>query len=217
MANKQENKSDPLPEFLELTPERKAKIEEQQKDLRAKAIAHGRLTPEARRMQIAMAHETAALSDVQMLLSEGHKVQTSAPLCHALAKLASALAEQGRYDEASKRAPTDELKREYFRLWQAVWRDDKATCKCEPFDEGELLLTHDHVMQDVISQKHDHKLMPAIRCNHCGFVNVRPLTHELQQLEKIRKQASERLRGRKAEGLTVIDFDDLRDRKVLRK
>ncbi len=64
--------------------------------------------------------------------------------------------------------------------------------------------------------------MPAIRCNECGFVNVRPLTHELQQQQRARSQASGVLHGYDAKHLkhnaaAMLTSEGLHDRKLLRK
>src|SRR3977135_1179213 len=94
--------SSPLPAFLRLTPKKLAKIKKQQQHLRAEAQTRGRLNPAAQRLQLGMAHETAARSDVEMLQSEKANPKTSIPLQLALARLSDALAVQGRYDEAAE-------------------------------------------------------------------------------------------------------------------
>lgn len=233
-------KSSPLPEFLRLTPKksdtpeqlaemaaRRAVIADQQEGLRAEARQRGRIGPEARKVQLGLAHEMSARTDIGMLEAELKRpprgfVESGQVnrLMHARARLADALAEQGRYDEAAVASPSPEQQAEYRAMWEAVWRDDTESCACVPFLEGNLSLTHDHVAIEVISQKHNSKLMPAIRCNACGFTNVRPLTHELRQLEKARAQAAGLLSGRDgknlkhAAGALLADFHDT---KVLRK
>jgi hypothetical protein len=231
-------KLEQLPEFLRLTPKpgdtpeklaemaaRRAVIATQQEQLRTEARQRGRVGPEARKVQLGLAHEVSARADVEMLTSEvqsakgKEKKEKSVRLDIAKARLADALAEQGRYDEAAAAAPSAEQQAEYAGLWEAVWRDDEATCPCEPFVEGEMSLTHDHVALEVISQKHGNRLMPAIRCNACGFLNVRPLTHELQRLERARAQAATLLLGHDAKHLKHNATDilaSLHDSKVLR-
>jgi hypothetical protein len=232
-------KSSPLPEFLRLTPKksdtpekitemaaRRAVIAEQQETLRAEARQRGRIGPEARKVQLGLAHETSARADVAMLTSEiraakgAERKEKSVRLDIAKSRLADALAERGRYDEAAAAASSKEQQAEYTAMWQAVWRDDEASCPCEPFVEGDLSLTHDHVAIEVISQKHNSKLMPAIRCNACGFVNVRPLTHELRQIHKARAEAAGLLHGRDPKDLKYGARDllaHLHDSKVLHK
>jgi hypothetical protein len=227
------------PDFLRLTPKksdtpektaelvaRRAVIAEQQEALRAEARQRGRIGPEARKVQLGLAHETSARADVAMLTSELQiakgkaRTEKSVRLDIAKARLADALAEQGRYDEAAAAANSPEQRAEYTAMWQAVWLDDDETCPCEPFVDGNMSLTHDHVAIEVISQKHGNRLMPAIRCNACGFVNVRPLTHELQQLHKARSRAAGLLQGRSAADLKHNAREilaSLHDTKVLRR
>jgi hypothetical protein len=199
-------KSNPLPKFLIQTPERVAKIAEQQTRLRTEAQQRGRLSPEARRMQIGMAHETAARTDVEMLEGEVRnppnkqdydtRLMTVARLGHARERLAEALAHQGRYDEAA--ALSTARAGEYETLWEAVHREDDETCPCEPLEDGH---THDHIAEHIISQKHDGKLIPAVKCNACGFLNVRSLPHDLRRLEELRAQAKSAMHGASAADL----------------
>jgi hypothetical protein len=228
----------PIPEHLRLvpkrddTPEKKAEIaarlamiREQQARLRAEAEARGRLSPEARRMQVGLAHERSARSDFEMLKREvrrtkgEEKTEKQARLGHARSRLAEALACQGRYDEAAATECDKEKKAHYRMMWKAVWCDDDHTCPCVPFVDGELSLTHDHVAEEVISQKHGNKIMPAVRCNACGSTNVRPLTHELKQLERHRATMQRLVHGRSGEDLRANLNEilaELVDRKVLR-
>lgn len=224
-------KSSPIPDYLRLTvrpddtPEKKAeikarlvKIRAEQDRLRAEAQARGRLSPEARRMQLGMAHEMSARTDVEMLEAETPRQKDR--LSHARARLAEALALQGRYNEAADVEHDKEKKAHYAGMWEAVWRDDEETCPCEPFVDGEISLTHDHVSEEVISQKHGNKLMPAIRCNDCGHINVRPLTHELRQRQRAQEQAAGLLRGESADSLKHNArelLSELHDRRVLRR
>lgn len=217
----------PLPPHLRLTKKRLAKIAEQQLHLRELAIQRGRLTPEARLMQLAMAHERSARTDVEMLESELKlfpQVRADGPkaarLVQARRRLAEALAQMGRYDEAAEVEPDETARAEYQALWEAVWREDEETCPCEPFVDGAIALTHDHIAQEVISAKHDNKLMPAIRCNDCGFINVRPLTHELLQQQRARNAAAGIIEGNSAKHLRQNAGELLRefhDRKVLKR
>jgi hypothetical protein len=220
-------KSSPLPDYLKLTPEKIAKIREQQDRLRAQAQARGRLSPEARQMQLGMAHEKSARTDVEMLEAELRDSKESDPdkvarLDHARSRLAEALGQQGRYNEAAEVEPGEEKQAHYEAMWDAVWRDDDETCPCEPFIDGDLSLTHDHVAEEVISQKHGNKRMPAIRCNSegCGFINVRPLTLELQQRQRAQTQAADLMRGESAERLRQGArelLSEFHDRRVLRR
>lgn len=173
--------------------------------LRAEAESRGRLSPEAHHLQLGLAHETAARAEVLMLTVElrgkvsgkGQRRLKSARLHIARSRLAEALAHQGRYDEAVEFAgPAKKL--EYETLWGAIWRDDSHTCPCEPLEDG---LTHDHVSHLVPSQKHGGKLMPVVKCNQCGFVNVRPLPHALQLQERAREVARASWHGRSAHDL----------------
>ena len=221
--------SNPLPKFLELTDERRAKIDEQQARLRAEAQSRGRLSPALQRVRSGMAHETAARADVEMLEAEmkhppkgfveGAHVDR---LMNARLRLADALAHQGRYYEASAEVVgwNEDRRQEFSKMHEAVWRDDTDTCPCEPpKGEGEGL-THDHVMAEVISEKHD-KLMPAIRCNNCGEVNVRPLTPELARHEDLRQQAKSALHGMSPENLkhklAELLPEHLHDRKIFKR
>ena len=217
-------KSEPLPKWLVLTPERIAVIKEQQQLLRAEAESRGRLSPQARRLQLGLAHETSARAEVEMLEAELAEKRTSnrkgksARLHIARARLAEALAHQGRYNEACDYAAGDQ-RAEYFELWAAVWSDDHETCPCEPAIHEGLALTHDHVSQEVFSVRHN-KLLPAIKCNHCGFLNVRPLTHELQQLQKLRQRSLALIHGRTPEDLLHNAHEilaSLHDRETLKR
>jgi hypothetical protein len=173
--------------------------------LYAEALGRGRLSPEARHLQLGLAHETAARAEMEMLAAElrgkvsgkGARKEKSARLDIAKARLAEALAHQGRFDEAAALV-TGAQKLEYENLWQAVWREDNESCPCEPLPDG---LTHDHVSHHAPSQSHGGKLMPVVKCNQCGFLNVRPLTHALQEQKRVREHAESLLHGRRPEDL----------------
>lgn len=226
LGRKPVRKTEPLPPHLRLTKKRLKRIAEQQLRLREAAIARGRLSPEARVMQLGMAHEMSARTDVEMLEGELSQLPAGftdagkvAHLVIARKRLAEALAQQGRYNEAAEVEPDKEQARVYLELWMAVWREDDETCPCTPFIDGDVSLTHDHVAQDVISAKHDNKLMPAIRCNCCGFINVRPLTHELIVQQRARHAAAGIVEGRSGKELKASAREllaDFHDRKVLR-
>ena len=218
-------KSEPLPPHLVLTPERKVKIAEEQAKLRAEAMSRGRLSPEARRMQIAAAHETSARADVEMLSEELRENRRDkekiARLMHARSRLAEALALQGRYHEAAEVEPDKDKRAHYEMMWSAVWRVDTEECECQP-GEHEEIDTHDFIAEEVISQKHGNALMPAIKCNSCGFQNVKPLTHELQQQQRARSQVAAVLHGYDAKHLkhnaaAMLTSEGLHDGKLLRK
>jgi hypothetical protein len=221
---KPKKKSDPLPDHLVLTPERSAKIAERQAQLRAESMQRGRLGPEARRMQVAIAHETSARAEYEMLRRESRRGKPEdraakhERLLTARSRLAEALGMQGRYNEAASVEREPQRRKHYRKMWQAVWRDDEESCACAPFVDGDMALTHDHVAEEVISLKHDGKLMPAIRCNECEFMNVRPLTPELHTLERARARAAALIHGRDAKALkhdARAILAELADRKVL--
>lgn len=188
-----------------LTPAQQQHQIDLQVALRAEAMSRGRLSPEARHLQLGLAHETAARAEMEMLAAElrgrvsgkGARKEKSARLDLAKARLAEALAHQGRFDEAAILVKGDQ-KLEYENLWQAVWREDNDTCPCEPLADG---LTHDHVSHLAPSQSHGGKLMPVVKCNQCGFLNVRPLTHALQEQKRVREHAESLLHGRRPEDL----------------
>lgn len=218
-------KSDPLPKHLRLTPERKARIAEQQAELRARALERGRLTPEAQRVQLGLAHEKSARADVAMLESELVGLaadvaadETLARLRTARRRLADALAHQGRYDEAAAVEPEADQAQLYQYVWEAVWRDDTESCACEPFRDGELSLTHDHVAEEILSLNHN-RIMPLVRCNCCGFLNARPLPPALAQMRRAQLEAGRLVQGYTAPQLKAQAREllaDLRDGRVLK-
>lgn len=218
-------KTEPLPKHLRLTPERKARIAEQQAALRERALERGRLTPEAQRVQLGLAHEKSARADVAMLESElvglaadAAADATLARLQTARQRLAEALAQQGRYDEAATVAPDAEQAQHYERLWEAVWRDDTESCECEPFRDGEMSLTHDHVAEEILSLNHN-RIMPLVKCNCCGFLNARPLPPALRQLQRAQLEAARLVQGYTPAQLKTQAREllaDLRDGRVLK-
>ncbi len=114
--------------------------------------------------------------------------------------LAEALATMGEFEDALSVLPKSEvaLRKEYTAILEAVWKDDGARCgeKCEQaVAANPNLVTHERVHSFVFSKKHG-KVMPAIKCAHCGMINVRPMDGTLLARHQARKQADEIIKGK---------------------
>jgi hypothetical protein len=112
-------------------------------------------------------------------------------------QLAEAHAATGRFDLAAAVCPDPLRAAELDALWRAVMRDDDEACgdECrEAFDADPTLLTRETVLREVYSVKHGRE-MPAVRCEVCKELNVRPLPAEIGRQRAARKQAAALVAG----------------------
>jgi hypothetical protein len=153
------------------------------------ANTRARLTPEERRLAQGTASETAAKANLGVALRDANKE------AEALAQdqLADAWATQGRFDEASKIAHSEERQARYAAIHGAVWRDDEDICGCEETVDPrgpngtEVVLPNEYVDSDIYSEKHG-RIMPLVRCSKCGDLNVRNVSPRLAELRRARAE-----------------------------
>lgn len=182
-----------MPDFLELTPERLKENEARQKSWRESAgssfSAQGAQRTRAVLIERDARHVLAVLQeqfktaadvdDMNMIIAAANRERS---------RLADALATQGRYDEAAKTEPNKRRSAEYTKIWEAVWLDDEATCKCPEYrktPKGQELPNDTHAL-DVFSLKHGQD-MALVKCGICGFCNVRNLTTRLIDQQRQQK------------------------------
>lgn len=192
MADEQQIPDFPLPKFLELTPERLAQNEENQRAWRETAGSLSR-NPILEQKTRAVLIEKDARASIETILNEpdgddpGQPERQQNALRHQKARLSEALAIQGRYDEAAGHEPNPRKAKEWQDIWEAVWRDDKEDCPCPAYRiEGtQKLLNHTQAAK-IYSLKHGRD-MALLKCHACGFMNVKTLTPELIEQRKTQK------------------------------
>lgn len=93
-------------------------------------------------------------------------------------RLTKALVVLGRFDEAEYATPDDQ--KDYVRrMREAVDRDDKDLCECEPYivatpgTQPDVEIHPFHVKHWIYSPKHQ-KPMAVVGCAGCEFLNVTP-------------------------------------------
>lgn len=174
----------PTPDHLVLTPERIAANVAQQKEWREKAATapfSPVLAEKARAARIegdarfCLRILGAQLKDAIYVLDQEAIL---AAINHQNARLAEALALQGRYDEAAVYEP-DAVKNKFFRdLWAAVWRDDFAWCECPKKTQiGNQAIENRVFAGNIFSLKH-HSERALLICNLCNFKNVADLPRD---------------------------------------
>lgn len=176
----------PLPDFLTLTPERIEENEANQRLWRENAGASfpgAVLDPRSRAVRIL----DDSVQVMNLLAEQMHEIspekllEISAAISRERERYAEALATLGRYDEAAAADPNRRRAETYIKIWDAVWRDDKETCKCPTYRQlGEHKVLSDTHALDVYSLK-TGSMQALVKCGICSFMNVRPLTQELAE------------------------------------
>ena len=87
-----------------------------------------------------------------------------------LSELAAAYAELGRYDKAAELEPDVHQRVEYDSILLAVWRHDSDWCRHPE--------KHQYAERDIFSIKIDADAV-LLRCNECGFRNVRSIPEHI--------------------------------------
>lgn len=195
-----------LPAFLEMTPAQIAVSNRIQEEVRQ--ALHGRVqaNQEEARLIRGIHAERAARATLDVLAKEKRRKGRSEAVKLHLAKLADAYAEQGRYTEAAKLHPVKARAKEYSAIEAAISRRDTDSCKCvgdevtDPVSGKTLHIPNVNHVIDVYSIKHK-RMMPLIRCEKCGHLNVRPLPEVLAQRQRAMGTAQEK---------SVTDADVLR-------
>lgn len=176
----------PLPQFLRLIPERLAENAGYQEMWKKRAVGRDAVGDEKGRAVLIEADARKILDDLAIQYPEvarGEKFDevVSNAFKREGSRLAEALAVQGRFDEAAAAEPKARKGRVYAAIWAAVWRDDAATCPCPEYRaHGSRKLLNDVYAKDVFSLKHSAE-MALVKCNNCGFLNVRSLTQALSR------------------------------------
>ena len=186
-----------LPDFLQLTDEQIATSERIQRQV-AQAM-HGRVQAnreEARLIQGIHA-ERSARATLETLANEGRRKGRAEAANVQLGRLAEALADQGRFSEAAATHPDAKRAKELRKIQEAIERDDAEICDCKPEEVNDpvsnkkLRLPLENVVDEVFSPKHK-RMMPLIRCNKCGDLNVKALTPELTRRQAAMMQTGDK-------------------------
>jgi len=178
-----------LPAFLEMTAEQIATSKRIQEEVRQ--ALHGRVqaNQEEARLIRGIHAERAARATLRVLSIETRRKGRSEAIKVHLARLADALADQGRYEEAAVTHPAKSRAKEYLAIHAAIERPDSDICSCSPKEirdpaSGKTLRipTHNKV-EDVYSQKHK-RMVPLVRCSSCPHLNAGILPESLKQREQ---------------------------------
>ena len=151
---------------------------------------------EEERQNLARAsHTRAKLNEAERLVGRGALLEQTARANIEAAKnqnrkarilaenqLADALADQGRFKEAST-IHHDRQRRKYFRdIGKAIEMPDAAKCKCKDqclsIGETELEITPRFERAKVFSPVHN-QIVSIVECSRCGHKNARPLRSRL--------------------------------------
>src|ERR1043165_793118 len=182
-----------LPEPLRITPAMMEQIAEQQAAWKKRVQSpHASLTPQEmmRARALTLVDE---LIDALAVVTDPHARR----VLHE--RLAEASATQGRFDLAAESAPTEVLYREYQSIWEAELRDDDQWCE-HPM-VGRIAPVF--VKQEVWSIRHG-AVTPLLKCNACGFTNVRPLTPQLAEQRRLRQVARNLVDGKSPQEARTI-------------
>ena len=180
----------PVPEFLELTPEKLAAIKEEQAKRRAEFekqkhvdLVGQKLSANEERRRFGKLREVSIRAQLEAVTRDP---SADPGLINILnEQLGEALAEQGRYEEAAKITPSVERRLEYVRMIGAIEKPDTEVCSCEDEIHDHLYptpitLPRHYVSETIWSERHD-KEMPVVVCSECGHTNVRPFNQNTPQ------------------------------------
>jgi hypothetical protein len=165
-------------------PER-VKEDERRQEIRRASFGRGRLTAEERMVSRGMALEEIARMNVrtmEVVREAGNNLRakggaTQEMLDEEKAKLAEAIAKQGRYLEAAEHHPSKRMAAHYRALAEAIERDDDEECKCPPQKAtlaGQEIEVDTHNASEIIYSPKHGQGVAVERCTSCGFVNARP-------------------------------------------
>ena len=180
-----ENEKWYLPTELQVTPEMLEDIAQQQKIWRARAqLPYASLSPQ----EMARNRSLTLVPEILESLAQVTDPETIKVLKQ---RLAEAYATQGRYDLAAETTPDNGQRAEYAAIWAAVMRDDSEWCTCPKVGR----VTQTFVKQEIWDVR-TGKVMPLLKCNTCGGMNVRPLTPALVEQQRMGQLAAKLARGK---------------------
>lgn len=182
-----------IPVWLRRTPEQQQADQALQDQLRSAQGPGRRPNPTEAHLIRAAAVKRAAEAELHQL-----RVDENPDPRHiegAEARLAEALAAEGRYAEAAELHPSEAHAERFQKIAEAIDRDDNAPrCECEvqqtidPATGQPVVLTTEIISEMVFSPRQG-KLLPLVKCVSCGLENVKPAPEHLQaRLDAVRQQ-----------------------------
>lgn len=166
-----------LPEFLQLTPEQQAESDRIQAEVRQ--ALHGRVQANQKEARLVRGihTENATRATLQALSIQTRRKGRSEAVNLQLARLADALADQGRYEEAATAHPAKKRAKEYLAIQAAIDRPDDDVCNCPPTEVRDpatgktLLIPAQNKIEEVYSKKHE-AIVPLVVCSKCPWMNA---------------------------------------------
>jgi hypothetical protein len=185
--------SSKIPAWLRRTPEQQEQDRALQEQLRTAQGPGRRPNPTEAHLIRAAAVKRAAEAELHQLRLDTHPDPRH--LIGASARLAEALAMEGRFSEAAEIHPSAAHADRFQQIAEAIERDDAdSPCDCEvkqatnPATGQPVALANEIISEMVFSPKHG-KLMPLVVCTACGDMNVKPAPqHLLDRIQRVRRE-----------------------------
>lgn len=185
-----------FPSFLILTGEKLAKIAEEQGERRERTGFRAILSPVEQKVEFARRREVAIREGIRALLGDPSLdgAEKESRIAFEMERIASALAEQGRYHEALVASPDGARAEEYQAIIDAIEKDDSEECGCEDEERHDLgphaVRLPRHYIHDYIYSYRHGRETPVIRCSQCGHLNARPAPQSIHHVLDAHNQSA---------------------------
>jgi hypothetical protein len=173
-----------LPEFLRITDAQREVSDRIQAQVQQAMRGRVQASRQEARLIRGLQGEESARATLEVLFSERRRKGRAEAIKAQLARLADSYADQGRYAEAADTHPDTKRAKQYREIHDAIERPDDEGCNCQSEDARDptsgktLRIPLENAIEEVFSHKHN-RIMPLIRCNKCGKLNVKPLPEVL--------------------------------------